>query len=107
MFSSVADVTASRVLGTTYTNGSGRRRWCFVSVVCTAAVGGQAQAGWASVVNGQAVTMPAIAGFALGLVVGGRFLLVIPVDPGGTYSVTTSIGAGGAVSLQQWLEVDS
>jgi hypothetical protein len=85
---------------------AGYRRWCLVSIACVAAVAGQAMAGFTSTAGGVSCSMPAIAGFAAGVVITGRFLLVIPVDPGATYQLTTSVSGTGTVTIQQWMEVD-
>lgn len=104
-FGAAVDQTGSRSLGTNYTAGA-RRRLVFVSLVCAAVIAGQALAGFQTVCAGTAWTMPAIVGSPSGVTVTTRQMLVIPVDPGGTYQVTTSITGTGSVAIQQWLEVD-
>lgn len=99
------DQTANRSLNSNVTNG-GRRRWVLVSLVCVAAVAGQALAGFTTTAGGSSWSMPAIAGFPSGVVIVGRFQLVVPVDPGATYQVTSSVSGTGTVTVQQWMEVD-
>lgn len=100
-----ADVTAIRLLDTDYTNGDARRL-VIVSLICIPSVTGQAMAGYRSVLGGQALLLPSVIGVGLGVVLTGRFMMVFPIDPGGVYRVTTNAGAGGSVTVQQWLEVD-
>jgi len=104
-FAAAVDVTGSRSLNSPVTNGS-RRRMVYVSLVCAAAVAGQALAGFSTAAGGTSWSMPTIAGFPSGVIVTGRFQLVIPVDPGGSYQVTTSVSGTGTVTVQQWMEVD-
>ncbi len=104
-FAAAIDQTGNRSLNSNFTNG-GRRRMVYVSVICTAAVAGQAFAGFTTNAGGSSWSMPTIAGFPAGIIVIGRYQMVIPVDPGGVYSVTSSVTGTGTVTVQQWMEVD-
>ncbi len=102
---SATDQTINRALDTDYVNGP-FRRLVIVSVICAAAAGGQAMAGYRTVLGGSTFLSESVAGLAAGVLLTARQVFVFPVDPGGTYRVTSNVGAGASLTLQQWIEVD-
>lgn len=82
------DVTGSRVGGTTYTNTTGRP----IEVYATSSNSASAQ-GLTLTVNGLALSGPQVASNNTTTVCG-----IVP--PGGTYSVTVTLGA-----LARWVEL--
>ncbi len=104
-YAAVVDQTANRSLNSNFTNGP-RRRVLYVSLICTAAVAGQALAGFSTNAGGSSWSMANCTGLPSGLAVVGRFYLVVPVDPNGVYQVTSSVSGTGTVTVQQWMEVD-
>ncbi len=104
-FTAAADQTSNRAIGSTYTNGP-RRRMVIAFVICTAAAAGQAYAGFTTTSAGVALTAASAVGLPSGSTDATRLQVVFFVDPNQTYSVTSSVGTGASVALQQWLEVD-
>lgn len=81
-----------RILGTTYTNGTGKPMW--VSVVTISAGGGADLVGY---INGNEVNGQVEQG------TGNRCSVELMVPPGATYKVQLSVGAGA--TLSKWTEV--
>ena len=104
-WAAAVDVTASRSLNSNFTNGS-RRRMCFVTVTCAAAVAGLAQVGYITVVAGVALSLAGASGPLAGVALSSTETVVFVVDPGATYQTTSQAGTGASVTLQKWLEVD-
>ena len=98
----ITDVTASRSLGTTYTNNTGRTMFCSVSVRHVAAIVGDDPYISVSVPFGTAIARNGIglAGGALTTYTTTTFL----VPPSSTYRVDDSIVSGGINTLQSWIE---
>ncbi len=104
-FWNAGDVSGQRSLNTDFVAGA-RRRHILASVICSAVVAGQALVGYITVLAGTTLTIPDYAGFAAGVILAGRFALEFFCDPGGTYRVTTTVGAGASVTLNKWIEAD-
>jgi len=95
------DLTGTRLLDTPYVNDSGATRMCMIGVQCAATAADEAMAGFQHV-----VTVARLVGFPAGIIVTGNFAMTFVVPLGASYQVNTYKGAGGAVTLQRWIEVD-
>src|SRR5258706_10152943 len=96
-----ADQTANRALDTIYSNLGGYTRMCMVGVQCAALVAAEAMAGYQHV-----ITVDRIVGFPAGVQITANFMMTFVVPAGAPYRVNSFVGAGGAVSINKWIEVD-
>lgn len=100
-FKEVNDVTASRVIGTEYTNNTGKIM--FVDVTCFCTVTG---AGGTAFFRGDSPTGTQIqyAGFATSPIQEGYFNLSYMIPVNQTYKIVKS-EVNGTVALTKWIEV--
>lgn len=94
---------SGRVLGTTYTNTSSKRRLVIVALELTGGTTVETTA-TARYTAGSVLTNRQFGLADSGVVAGAS--LTFPVDPGEDYKVSASSPAGGASSITMWTEVD-
>lgn len=106
VYAAGVDVTASRALNTSYTNGNSRRM-VRATVTCAATVANGATVGPLTVVGNTAINQSNWAGAPAGYAQSAQVNLSFEVDPKAVYGVNSAVGGSATVTLVHWVEIDS